>query len=146
MKFSPTRMITSVSSNLMSETQDFQYAAGSCNIGPKEIRRRKFVGFVGLVLVLITIASFHSQHVKGLSRVSVFLPAMLFSIGYLQSRKKFCLAFGLAGLFNFGSLGQVSKVISPADKAFDRKAALNLIVQSLGLSSLITVIVLVLPV
>jgi len=81
-----------------------------------------------------------------LSRISVFLPAILFSIGYLQSRKKFCLAFGLAGIFNFGSLGQVSKVISPADKALDRKTALNLMIQSLGLAALITVIVLVLPV
>ncbi len=130
----------------MSENQDFQYAAGSCNIGPKEVRRRRFVGIVGLVLVFITVVSFHSQHVKGLSRLSLFLPAILFSIGYLQSRKKFCLAFGLAGIFNFGSLGQVSKVISPADKALDRKTALNLIIQAFGLAALITIIVLVLPV
>ena len=130
----------------MSENQDFQYAAGSCNIGPKEVRRRRFVGIVGLVLVFITVVSFHSQHVKGLSRLSLFLPAILFSIGYLQSRKKFCLAFGLAGIFNFGSLGQVSKVISPADKALDRKTALILIIQAFGLAALITIIVLVLPV
>ncbi len=130
----------------MIENQDFQYAAGSCNIGPKEVRRRRFVGIVGLVLVFITVVSFHSQHVKGLSRLSLFLPAILFSIGYLQSRKKFCLAFGLAGIFNFGSLGQVSKVISPADKALDRKTALNLIIQAFGLAALITIIVLVLPV
>ena len=130
----------------MSETQDFQYAAGSCNIGPKEIRRRRFVGLVGLALVLITVASFHSQHIKGFSRVSVFLPSILFSVGYLQSRKKFCLAFGMAGIFNFGSLGQVSKVISPADKALDRKTALNLMIQAFGLAALITIIVLVLPV
>ena len=146
MKYSPTRMIASVSSNLMSENQDIQYAAGSCNIGPKEIRRRRFVGLLGLALVFITTLSFHSQHVKGFNRVSVFLPAILFSIGYLQSRKKFCLAFGFAGIFNFGSLGQVSKVISPADKALDRKAAFTLVIQSLGLAALITVIVLVLPV
>ncbi len=130
----------------MIENQDFQYAAGSCNIGPKEVRRRRFVGIVGLVLVFITVVSFHSQHVKGLSRLSLFLPAILFSIGYLQSRKKFCLAFGLAGIFNFGSLGQVSKVISPADKALDRKTALNLMIQAFGLAALITIIVLVLPV
>ncbi len=130
----------------MSENQDFQYAAGSCNIGPKEVRRRRFVGILGLVLVFITVVSFHSQHVKGLSRLSLFLPAILFSIGYLQSRKKFCLAFGLAGIFNFGSLGQVSKVISPADKALDRKTALNLMIQAFGLAALITIIVLVLPV
>ena len=130
----------------MIENQDFQYAAGSCNIGPKEVRRRRFVGIVGLVLVFITVVSFHSQHVKGLSRLSLFLPAILFSIGYLQSRKKFCLAFGLAGIFNFGSLGQISKVISPADKALDRKTALNLIIQAFGLAALITIIVLVLPV
>jgi len=129
----------------MSENQDFQYAAGSCNIGPKEIRRRRFVGLVGLVLVFITVASFHSQHVKGFSRVSVFLPAILFSIGYLQSRKKFCLAFGMAGIFNFGRSRDIARVASPEDRARDRKTALSILFQAVGLAALLTAIVVALP-
>jgi hypothetical protein len=71
---------------------------------------------------------------------------MVFSVGFIQSRKKFCLAYGLAGTFNLGKLGQVSKVANPEDKAADRKTALAVLAQAtalaLGITAAITLLLL----
>jgi len=71
---------------------------------------------------------------------------MVFAVGFIQSRRKFCLAYGLAGTFNLGKLGQISKVANPEDKAADRKTALSILAQAtalaLGLTGVITLLLL----
>jgi hypothetical protein len=67
-------------------------------------------------------------------------------MGYLQGRKKFCLAFGLSGLFNFGKLGSPSRVISEFDRKIDREAAIKLMVQAVGLALVVTALVWFLPI
>jgi len=49
------------------------------------------------------------------------------------------------GTFNFGKLGQLSKVTSPAERAADRKVALSILFQSLLLAAAVTAIVVALP-
>jgi len=63
----------------------------------------------------------------------------------VQSRKKFCLAYGFMGTFNFGKLGQLSRVSDKASLAADRKMATSILVQSLGLAAVLTLIVYLLP-
>jgi len=63
----------------------------------------------------------------------------------VQSRKKFCLAYGLAGTFNFGKLGQISKVQSSEDKKADRKTAVSILLQSVAVAALITAVFFLLP-
>lgn len=63
---------------------------------------------------------------------------MVFAIGFVQSRKKFCLAYGLAGTFNLGKMGEISKVQNPADRAADRKTALVILAQSAALALALT--------
>ena len=79
------------------------------------------------------------------ARLSLFIPAMIFSVGFIQSRSKFCLAYGLAGTFNFDKLGKISKVGSAEDRAADRKTAIQILTKSFALAALITVVFLVLP-
>jgi len=63
----------------------------------------------------------------------------------VQARKKFCLAYGFMGTFNFGKLGKVSRVSDKASLAADRKTAVSILLQSLGLASILTLIVYLLP-
>jgi hypothetical protein len=79
------------------------------------------------------------------ARISIFLPAMIFSVGFIQSRKKFCLAYGLAGTFNFGTLGSISKVQSAADRKADRKTALSILAQATFLTAAMTAVFFALP-
>jgi hypothetical protein len=122
-----------------------EYIAGSCNIGKGEIRRRQIVAFIGLILVISTTAGLIGSDSAKSARFGVFIPALIFSIGFIQSRRKFCLAYGLMGTFNFGPLGKLSKVATPEDRKADRKTAVSILVQALALALTITLIIYLFP-
>ena len=122
-----------------------EYIAGSCNIGKGEIRRRKFVALIGAVITLTTATTLFTTDQSRIARLSIFIPAIIFAIGFVQSRKKFCLAYGLAGTFNFGGLGDVKRVQSEEDRKADRKTALSILAQSAMIAFAITGVVFVLP-
>jgi hypothetical protein len=121
------------------------YIPGTCNLGKAEVRRRQFVALIGLFLTISTVAGFIAGNVRGSARLSVFLPLMVFAVGFIQSQKKFCLAYGLMGTFNLGKLGDLSRVSNPDDRRADRKTAITIFLQSAALGAALTAIVLVLP-
>jgi hypothetical protein len=116
-----------------------EYIPGTCNIGKGEIRRRQIVALIGLFLTISTGIGLLSNEDPNPPRFFIFFPALVFSIGFVQSRKKFCLAYGLAGTFNFGRLGKVSRVTSVEDRKADRKMALKIFGQSAALAFAITI-------
>jgi hypothetical protein len=122
-----------------------EYIAGSCNIGKGEVRRRKFVALIGAAITLTTATTLFITDQSRFARLSIFIPAIIFAIGFVQSRKKFCLAYGLAGTFNFGGLGDVKRVQSEEDRKADRKTALSILAQSTMLAVAITAVVFALP-
>jgi hypothetical protein len=122
-----------------------EYIAGSCNIGKGEVRRRKFVALIGAAITLTTATTLFITDQSRVARLSIFIPAIIFAIGFVQSRKKFCLAYGLAGTFNFGGLGDVKRVQSEEDREADRKTALSILAQSAMLAVAITAVVFALP-
>jgi hypothetical protein len=122
-----------------------EYIPGSCNIGNGEVRRRQAVAIFGLFLTTFSAVTILATDQSRNSRLSIFVPALIFAIGFVQSRKKFCLAYGLAGTFNFGKLGQISKVQSTEDRKADRKTAVLILFQSAALAALITAVFFALP-
>jgi len=122
-----------------------EYVAGSCNIGTGEIRRRQVVALAGAVISTTSLVGLISTDAARSARFSLFIPIMIFAIGFVQSRKKFCLAYGLAGTFNFGGLGQISRVSDPISKKADRKTALTILAQSTALALGLTLATFVLP-
>ena len=121
------------------------YIPGSCNIGKGEIRRRQVVALIGAVLSAFALAGLISTSAAPGARLGIFIPLLVASIGWIQSRKKFCLAYGFMGTFNFGKLGQLSKVSDKSAQAADRKTALSILAQSLSLAAILTLIVYLLP-
>ena len=124
---------------------DSTYIAGTCNIGEKEIRRRQFVALVGAILSLVSLIGFISTDSTRSVRLGIFLPLMIAAVGFVQSRSKFCLAYGFAGTFNFGKLGDLSRVSDPVSKAADRATALRILMKSFLLAAIATAVVVVLP-
>ena len=122
-----------------------EYIAGSCNIGAGEIRRRQVVALVGAAIYVISLVGLISTDAARSARFSLFIPLMVFAIGFIQSRRKFCLAYGFMGTFNFGKLGQISRVSDPIAKTADRKTALTILAQSLALALGLTLATFVLP-
>ena len=121
------------------------YIAGTCNLGAGEINRRRVVALIGLLLSLSTLVTFISTGASRGVRVGIFLPLLMMSVGWVQSRKRFCLAYGFAGTFNFGKLGQLSRVADPADRAADRRTALIIFAQSALYAAALTLLVIALP-
>lgn len=124
---------------------DSQYLAGSCNIGTGEIRRRQIVAIIGSALSVSALIGFISTSAEPSLRLGIFIPLAVASIGWVQSKRKFCLAYGLMGTFNFGKMGQLSRVQDKAALAADRKTAVVILTQSLSLAAVLTLVVYLLP-
>ena len=124
---------------------DFAYIPGSCNIGKGEIRRRQMVALVGLFFSISTLLTFNTVDTPTVIRLGIFFPLMVASVGFVQSRSKFCLAYGFAGTFNVGKMGDIKRVASKEDRAADRATALKILGKSFLLASIATAVVLVLP-
>lgn len=121
------------------------YIPGSCNIGEGEINRRRIVAAIGFVLSLSALTTFITTDVSQSARLGIFIPLLVMSIGWVQSRKKFCLAYGFTGTFNFGKLGQISRVADPIARAADRRTALMIFTQSTLYAAVLTALVVALP-
>ena len=114
------------------------YIPGTCNLGKAEVRRRQFVAFLGLALS--TFSAVGLWQGSTFARLTIFLPLFVFAVGYVQSRRKFCMAYGFAGAFNLGRLGELSKVQDPADRAADRKTAVSILGQAALLALALTLL------
>ena len=122
-----------------------EYVAGSCNIGKGEVRRRQVVALAGAVISVISLIGLIGTDATQSARLTLFFPLMVFAIGFIQSRKKFCLAYGFMGTFNFGKLGQISRVSDPISKKADRKTAVTILAQSILLALGLTLATFALP-
>jgi hypothetical protein len=122
-----------------------QYIPGACNIGKGEIRQRQIVALIGLAISISSFIALISTSAPRGARLGIFIPLAVASIGWVQSRKKFCLAYGFMGTFNFGKLGQLSKVSDSASRAADRKTALSILFQAGAYALIATAIIYALP-
>jgi hypothetical protein len=124
---------------------EVSYVPGTCNIGKGEVRKRQVVALVGVFFSITTLLTFMTVDAPQSIRLGIFFPLMVTSVGFVQSRSKFCLAYGLAGTFNVGKMGDIKRVRSKEDRAADRKTALVILGKSFALATFATAIVLVLP-
>ena len=124
---------------------EVQYIPGSCNIGKGEVRKRQMVALVGLFFTVVTLLTFLTVDTPTEIRLGIFFPLIVASVGFVQSRSKFCLAYGFAGTFNVGKMGDIKRVASKEDRAADRKTALKILGKSFLLAAIATAVVLVLP-
>lgn len=124
---------------------DIQYLPGTCNIGKSEIRRRYLVGILGTFFSISTLLTFNTVDAPPAIRLGIFFPLFVASIGFVQARTKFCLAYGFAGTFNIGKLGDIKRVATKEDRAADRATALKILGKSFLIAALATGLVLVIP-
>ena len=79
------------------------------------------------------------------ARWGLFFPLFVSAIGFIQARNKFCLAYGLAGTFNFGKMGDMERVFDAESKRTDRKKALAILFQAAMIAGVVTAIFFSLP-
>jgi hypothetical protein len=120
------------------------YQAGACNIGPSEIKRRRQGALVGAVLFAVTTLLFVVTDASTSTRLVSFIPALLFAVGMIQSKRRFCVAYGFMGVFSFEKLGDTKKVTVNQDLKADKKYAVKLLLQSVAIAIVLTALVVLL--
>ena len=120
------------------------YQAGACNIGPSEIKRRRQGALVGAILFAVTTILFVVTDASTSTRLVTFIPALLFAVGMIQSKRKFCVAYGFMGVFSFEKIGDTKKVTVNQDLKADKKYAVKLLLQSVAIAIVLTALVVLL--
>lgn len=114
---------------------ELTYAPGACNIGPDEIARRRKAAVAGLIATIaLGVALLSIGSTPGSTeRLLVALPLTGAAIGWIQARRRFCMAYGLAGTFNLGKIGEMQRVSDERALAADRRTAVIIAAQGLAL-------------
>jgi len=131
--------------SIIDDEQD-GYRAGACNIGPDEIRKRNAAGVAAAVATVALGAGLIAIGAPAPARLLVALPAAGSAVGFLQARSRFCLAFAIAGVRNFGPVGSVVRIEDRAAHRTDLVAATKLGMESVAIGVAVGIVFALLPV
>ena len=107
----------------------------SCNIGGPEVRRRKIAAIFSGVLSILTGILLLILDAPREFRFVIFIPILFTVIGWFQTKRRFCLAYGMSGVFNLGELGNVESVVDPVQRRKDRSQAIKTIVEAVVIAA-----------
>ena len=120
------------------------YIPGVCNINPAEIRKRRVVGHIGLVITIVLIALAFILHVSWIFRIVIIIPAFISTTGYLQAHNKFCVGFASSKQQN-ADTGEIVEITEKDALDADRKKTREMNLQATIIAAAITAIVCVIP-
>ncbi|HEY8167934.1 MAG: hypothetical protein ACHQ02_07995 [Candidatus Limnocylindrales bacterium] len=121
------------------------YQPGACNIGPAEIARRRRSVLVSSVAALALYLGLIAIAAPDLVRLLVALPAASAAISWLQVRERFCVAFGIAGVFNFGPVGELGSIHSAEARRADRRKVASMVARGSAIGLLIGIVAVLVP-
>jgi len=122
------------------------YVPGACNIGPWEIRRRRAFAIIAFAIAVLLMAALVAVHAAAPVRLALVLPLWGGFFSWLQARRRFCGAFALAGIANFGEgTGSRRTIADPVAHRADIQATWRMTRDSFLLALAVTVIAALLP-
>ncbi len=123
-----------------------EYIPGVCNLGRNEVIARYLTAIIGYVTTAVLAFFLIVNQIPLLFRLVVFIPAFIGSIGFLQGFWRFCVAYGIRGVFNVSSsIGKTDTVEQAEFRKKDRRTAFVIIWLSALIASCVTAIVCVYP-
>jgi hypothetical protein len=117
----------------------------ACNIGPAEIARRRRAGIAGLLTAATLAVLMLIAGTDPLLRWIVAVPLYVGLLGLVQARLRFCVAFGMAGVENFGALGGQRRVGDRGTASADRRRAIVIAVAVALVALAITALLVAIP-
>ena len=120
--------------------KQIDYIPGECNIGSKEIARRRNLGWIAFAIVLVAFLALVRSGVSPWWRLFIFFPAVLSASGFLQAHFHFCSGFARLGVFNFGPPGERHEVADEISKEKDRKRGIEITLYALLIGAAITIL------
>ncbi len=123
------------------------YMPGACNIGPMEIRRRRAFAIAGFAAAAVLFVVLVAIGAPAWARLTLLLPLMGGTFSWLQARRRFCAAFAMAGIANFGGASDILHGVQDAEARRADMAAVRRMTRDAFLIALpITVLAVLLPV
>jgi hypothetical protein len=122
------------------------YRPGACNIGPREIAKRRASGIVGIVVSVVLGIVLLAIDAPQIARFMVVFPLWGGIISLEQARRKFCAGFAYAGIRSVTGADVTESVADPADLALDRAAARWLVAYCGAIALTITAVFVLIPV
>jgi hypothetical protein len=123
------------------------YVPGVCNIGPWEIRRRWIGGILGLAAAAVLLALLVAVRAPAAARVLVLFPAWGGAFSVLQARRRFCGAYAMRRISNFGeTLDTIAQVQDAAAHHADMVALLRMTRDALVVAVVLALLAVVAPV
>jgi hypothetical protein len=129
---------TRAKENSVYEEEADKYIPGVCNIGKDEIKRRRTGMFLGLGLLIVVFILLEVFKVDKLWRLIIFLPAVSFAINFQQWYLKFCVRFGLKGVYNFKDVGNALTIEQKEYLRKDRMKATKMILTGVAFGLILT--------
>jgi hypothetical protein len=121
------------------------YAPGACNISAQEGVLRLTSGLIGTGLTIALALALFAFGVPPLWRLTLFLPATMAATGFLQSSLKFCVNYGMRGVYNVAhEVGETTDVAADS-KAVDRRRALTIIGWAVAIGAVVAAASLLVP-
>ncbi len=117
---------------------DNEYIPGVCNLGTAEIRKRQRSIGIGIAVSVITATILLATGIERNWRWAIAIPVGYLSINVLQVYFKFCIVFGLFGLYNFKELGNIDRTLVKEQIKQDRVKTLLITGWSLLLTFVVT--------
>lgn len=125
---------------------DAAYVPGVCNIGPWEIRKRWMTGYLGIASAVLLLVALAVSGAPAAARLVVLFPAWGGVFSMLQARRRFCGAYALRGVSNFGdTYATVRNVTDEAAHRADMAGLFRLTRDSFVVGLVLAVVAALLP-
>jgi hypothetical protein len=119
--------------------ESLDYIPGVCNIGPQERILRRMVGYVSLGFFAALWVVFDLTNAPSGLRLLLLIPAFIGSVGFFQDASRFCVNYGIRGLFNLNySAGVTMTVKESEQRSLDLEKSLEILCYSLITSLALT--------
>ncbi len=122
------------------------YRPGVCNIGPREIARRRAFGIAGVISSVVLGVALVAVDASPIARAIVIIPLWGAIISLEQARRKFCAGFAYAGIRSVSGSDATESVQDAADLAADRAAARRLVAYCGVIAAVIVATFILLPI
>ena len=123
------------------------YLAGVCNIGAWEVRRRRVAAWIAFGLAAVLLAGLLLAGAPAPARLLLLFPLWGGLISWLQARRRFCVAFAMGGIANFGDDETTRRtIVDHAQRAADRRTTVRLVRDALLLAIVPTLVAVLLPI
>jgi hypothetical protein len=127
----------------MTNLDDTTYIPGMCNINKQEVSKRRAIGIIGLVFLVVFTILFVLLDFAIWTRLVLFIPAFIMATGFLQAQNKFCVGFAGAGVQHVGETSV--NIEDKKAKRADTLKARTLNLQAVAIAATVTILILFIP-